>query len=590
VHIDIDELRANLAGRGITDLYDVRIVEYLLTEQRLPVEQLESFLGEAERSSVSEHAQASGLITEEEILQIRAALSGMEIVDLGQVEVEEDLARLIAPAQAVEWQALPYSRNDLGNLLVAIADPEAISIQDAIHKALPKEEIVFRLARPSEIARLIEQIHPSQAVALAEAAAEQEDQEREGEEFVVRGTDDAPIVRLVNKIIVEAAEDGASDAHIEPTKTGSQIRYRIDGVMRKVAEISRAQHLPAVARIKTMSGSMRTDITKMPQDGRIAFRQGTLELDLRVATTPTAYGEQVVMRLLDPRQAMLPLEKLGMSEGNLARYTKGISYSAGCCFITGPTGSGKSTTLYSSLARVVTPEKKLISIEDPVEYRLDGIQQIDVSQTRSSAVSENQLTFAKALRAVLRSDPDIVMVGEIRDLETAKTAIDAALTGHFLYSTLHTNDALSSITRLEQLGVERFLIAEATKVIVAQRLVRLLCRCKITHEVNETILEEAGAPPWVFKELEKRGGTIQLYQPNPDGCVRCAGRGYKGRTGVHEVILITSELKEAITNGAAHEELVRIARGQGMGSLLDDAFAKVWEGKTSIEEVERVVS
>jgi type IV pilus assembly protein PilB len=278
---------------------------------------------------------------------------------------------------------------------------------------------------------------------------------------------------------------------------------------------------------------------------------------------------------------MLSLEELGMTPANLARYETAIKRAHGCAIITGPTGSGKSTTLYSSALRVVTDERKFISIEDPVEYRLPGITQIDVS-----GYGEQALTFSTALRAVLRSDPDIILVGEIRDQETAKTAVEAALTGHFLYSTLHTNDALSAISRLLRLGIEPFLTAEAVAVLVAQRLVRRLCdECKVSYEASPEILRGLQAPASFIES----GQSLQLFQATPGGCEACRRQGYRGRTGVHEVITMSEELKTLIIAGTPQEELTRLVRSQGMHSLRDDAFLKVAAGITSVDELARVI-
>lgn len=590
---DSAEIREKLEQAGVKDVFQMRVVENLIEVRQLRFSELDDFLAAARESDITpvELAVERDLIGESEVLGIRAGVFGLETVLLDQAEIEEDLAQLFTPEQAAEWQALPYSRNDLGDLLVAISNPENVQVRDNIQKALPREEVRFRLAKPSELALYIERIYDPEGsgrvhemVAEAEAAASSEDQE--GEDFVVRGSEEAPIVQLVDRVINQAQDLGASDIHIEPREHETYIRFRVDGVLRDVTRINKRQYPKIVARIKTMA-SMRTDEHRIPQDGRVQVKGRPL--DLRIVTVPTIWGEQVTMRLLDASKAMLTLEQLGMSKQNLERYMEGIASPHGCCFITGPTGSGKSTTLYSSLAAVVTPEKKLISIEDPVEYRLAGITQIDVSSGRLVAENVNKMTFANALRAILRSDPDIIMVGEIRDTETAKIAIDAALTGHFLYSTVHTNDAISAITRLEQLGVERFLIAEATRVIVAQRLIRVLCTCKVPFEIDEAVLRSIDAPKWAYEWLEKAGGKHTIYKPSPEGCARCAGAGYKGRSGVHEVIRMTDELRTAIVNDAPHEEMERIARAAGMDSLRDDAFRKTWAGETSLEEVARVV-
>lgn len=294
------------------------------------------------------------------------------------------------------------------------------------------------------------------------------------------------------------------------------------------------------------------------------------------------------MRLLDPAQAMLPLEELGMSPANLERYLRCISRPHGVALITGPTGSGKSTTLYSSLQRIITTEHKVVSIEDPVEYRLEGMTQIDVSSGRLVSDGVSKMTFANALRAILRSDPDIIMVGEIRDSETAAISVNAAMTGHFLFSTLHTNDALSAVIRMSKLKVEPFLIAETVEVIVAQRLVRRLCpTCKEPFQADTQLLQAASAPNQAV-EWTTQHGARTMYKPV--GCAECSGSGYRGRVGVHEVIEMTPELRRAVILGETQEDLEKIARSQGMASLHEDTFIRAWEGLTSLEEVARVVS
>lgn len=580
------DLRAFLADLGFVDLLDVRLVEELVGAGKLPRGELPGLVAEAQRSgsSLAAVAELHGLASDNEALRIRADLNNMEPVTLAEAEVEEGIAHLLSADEAVKWQCLPYSRTDIGELLVAIADPEDIAARDQIQRHFNDEQVIFRLAAPAELALFIDRIYDASIDSLTEGLSA----EGQEEKYAVRDIAvDQPIVHLVDSIIERARSERASDIHIEPRKDDTVIRFRVDGVLREVHRVKEIWTPQLVARLKTLA-HMRTDERRTPQDGRISVIFDRRPLDLRVVTVPTVHGEQVTMRLLDPEQAMMPLEELGMSPANLERYLRCIRKPHGVALITGPTGSGKSTTLYSSLQRIITPEQKIVSIEDPVEYRLEGMTQIDVSSGRLVSDNVSKMTFANALRAILRSDPDIIMVGEIRDAETAAISVNAAMTGHFLFSTLHTNDALSAVLRMEKLKVEPFLIAETLEVIVAQRLVRRLCtHCKQPFNADLELLRVAGAPKAALDWVEKHGPRL-MYKPA--GCAECSGSGYRGRIGVHEVIEMTAELRRAIIEGKSQAELEQIARGQDMASLHEDTFIRAWEGLTSPEEVARVVS
>lgn len=580
--VPADDVRRALQGAGISDLVEIRLVEYLVQDRGYTVEQVIPFLKQetAGGLGVAEVLQRNAMITDHEILEITASLYNMEPVTLSQADVEEEMARhLLTPEQAAEWKALPFSRDDLGRLLVAISDP-AVEKRDGIQQALPRETIVFCLGSPDEVSTWIERVYdPSASGALSTLL--QSGEGEEGERFVVREAAlESRIVRIVDQIIEQARESRASDVHIRPGETQTDIRFRIDGILRTVSQLSTSDTARVMARIKTMA-QMRVDEQRAPQDGRATTRTGPgrEQLDLRINTFPTIYGEQASIRLLDPAQTMLSLEQLGMSQQNLQAYMGAIVKPHGICLVTGPTGSGKSTTLYASLNRVSDPTRNLISIEDPVEYRLQGITQIDVAQ------NSERMNFASALRSILRADPDIIMVGEIRDQETAQIAIDAALTGHFLYSTLHTNSALGTIIRLGRIGVDRFLIAEALEVVVSQRLIRRLCQCKIAQTLDLANMPGMQVPAWALS-----GGNPTVYAQNPNGCPACSGQGYLGRTGIYEVLPMTSELRAAIIGGSSQEELERLIRSQGVIPLREDAMQKVLAGETSIEEMNRVTA
>lgn len=589
------DLRSYLISHGHKDIVNIRVAEKVITEQLMTIEDIPELVQTCKENShtISQQIILRNILSNQQVLEIGAKINNIDPVILSEVEVEEAQAKLIDFDEANRWKALPYSRNDFGNLLVAIVDPNDVEARSDIQKKLPDEIIEFKLATINELGTFLEKIFdPNASGTIAEIMAQVEAEASEALPDVlhVRETNtSAPVIRLVDELVRGAKNAGASDIHIESHENYALVRYRIDAMLRTIRTIDKKLEPRVISRIKTLA-NMKPDEKRVPQDGRISVMVENRPLDLRVATLPVVHGEQATLRLLDPQQATVPLEKLGMSEVNLKRYTEGISRPHGCCFITGPTGSGKSTTLYSSLSRVTTDEKKTMTLEDPVEYRFDDISQTDVSGGARGSDDAGKLTFAKVLKSVLRSDPDTIMVGEIRDTETARIAIDAALTGHFLYSTLHTNDALSTVTRLERIGVERFLIAAATEVIVAQRLIRKLCICKVQTTLNQEFLSSVKLPSEILKKVEdfdKIGEPV--YRPNPEGCANCGGIGYKGRTGVHEVIIITEELRAAIEAGATLEEMEAIARGAGMGSLLDDAFERVFKGQTSFEEITRVV-
>ncbi|MBU1346275.1 MAG: type II secretion system ATPase GspE [Alphaproteobacteria bacterium] len=398
--------------------------------------------------------------------------------------------------------------------------------------------------------------------ALAEDAAAVDD--------LLDSRDDAPVVRLINALLLQAIRDGASDIHIEAEEKRLVVRFRIDGVLREVLEPARALAPLLVSRIKVMA---RLDIAekRVPHDGRVTLRIGGLDVDVRVSTIPSQHGERVVLRLLDRGSTSLDLAQLGMSQRDLDTFERMITRPHGVILVTGPTGSGKTTTLYSALTRLNDRRRNIMTVEDPIEYALDGIGQMQVN-------SRIDLTFARGLRAILRQDPDVIMVGEIRDHETAEVAVRASMTGHLMLSTLHTNTAVGSVTRLIDMGVERYLLAPMLAGLIAQRLVRRLCpHCKAPAEATQA-------------DSEMTGGVVPVGARifRPVGCPECRGEGYKGRVGVYEVIEIDPAMQQAIHDGAAEADLIRLARQRGPG-LLEDGAAKAMAGETSVQEVARVV-
>ena len=385
-------------------------------------------------------------------------------------------------------------------------------------------------------------------------------------------TEDAPVVSIVNSLISQAVKERASDIHIEPLERYIRVRLRIDGVLREVVTFPRTTHAAIVSRIKIM-GEMDIAEKRLPQDGRSQTIEQGREIDLRISTAPTILGEKVVIRVLDKQAVVLDVGAIGFSSDNLAQYRMLYAQSYGMVLVTGPTGSGKTTTLYATLTELNTPVKNLITVEDPVEYRLDGINQIQVNQKAG-------LTFANGLRSILRQDPNVVMVGEIRDLETAQIAVRAALTGQLVFSTLHTNDAAGAVTRLIDMGIEPFLVASSVLGVVAQRLVRLICPdCKIAYNPEPDSFERT------FLEL-KPDDKVQLFKGS--GCQHCGQTGYRGRMAIHEVMTITGALRELIENKVSSEEIAAMAKREGMITMRMDGIAKAYQGLTTVAEVMRV--
>jgi general secretion pathway protein E len=389
---------------------------------------------------------------------------------------------------------------------------------------------------------------------------------------LMESEDDAPIVRLINALLTQAVREGASDIHIEPFETRSVVRYRIDGVLRDVVEPQRALHGVLVSRVKIMA-SLDIAEKRLPQDGRITLRLAGRPVDVRVSTVPTGHGERVVLRLLDKQAGRLDLTGLGMSDDTLKTLAELINQPHGIILVTGPTGSGKTTTLYAALGKLDSSQHNILTVEDPIEYDLDGIGQMQVNP-------KIELTFARALRSILRQDPDIIMIGEIRDLETAQIAVQASLTGHLVLATLHTNDAVGAVTRLVDMGVEPFLVASSMLGVLAQRLVRKLCpACRQEHtpDVAEMKLLYAGMG---------ESGSRTIYMP--EGCNACANTGYQGRTGIYELLSIDDSLRTLIHDGAAEGKLRDYARSRGMRTIRDDGLRWVRAGISSLEEVLRV--
>jgi len=460
-------------------------------------------------------------------------------------------------------------------LLVAVADPSDAFTADAVAMALG-EPVELRIGLPSEIDAAIERLYGEGRSAMGgivDGMGEGDEASEDDIEHLKDMASEAPVIRLVNLVIQRAVEARASDIHIEPFEDQLKVRYRVDGVLQEVEAPPARSTAAVISRVKIMA-KLNIAERRLPQDGRIPLRVQGKELDLRVSTVPTLHGESVVMRLLDKASIKFDFDALGLDGEPRSRFEQALLMAHGIILVTGPTGSGKSTTLYTALSRINTPERKIITVEDPVEYQLAGINQIQVK-------SQIGMTFAGALRAIVRQDPDVIMVGEMRDLETARIAVQSALTGHLVLSTLHTNDAAGGVTRLLEMGVEDYLLTSTVNGILAQRLVRRLC-----HHCREPYTPLPEMLPELNRITGNDGSPVQMYHAR--GCEACGGTGYLGRLVITEVLLMSDPLRQAVLRHATATEIQRIAREEGMHTMYEDGVRKALAGATTMEEVIRV--
>ncbi len=556
-----------------------RTGEILVEMGLLTPQQLEEALEEQKTSHmrIGEVLVAKGWVKHNELTEALARRLGVRYLDLSVTKVDHAAANLITEKDARRYAAIPVTYLNDHTLLVAMVDPANIfAIDDLriltgcdVEPAIATEEDIF--GQISKLRRLEDKVGQNLEEQL-DSTEMSPDEVRDIREQV----DEAPIVKLVNSIMAQAAEDGASDIHFEPQAKEMIIRFRNDGVLHEVMSVPRRMQSGVLSRIKIMAD---LDIAerRVPQDGRIGLMVGGKPIDMRVASLPTVYGEKIVMRLLDRSNVMLRLEDLGFSDKSLARYRKSFTKPYGAMLVTGPTGSGKSTTLYATLNILNTSEKNIITVEDPVEYRLTGINQVQANVRAG-------LTFPAALKSILRCDPDIVMIGEIRDKETAQIAVESALTGHLVLSTLHTNDAPGALSRLTEMGIEPFLTASAVDCVLAQRLARKLCEgCKEQYKPTQEMLRRNDFPMEACEDWE----NVTLYKPV--GCPRCNGTGYKGRLGIYEVMLVTEAIERLTVERKSADEISRVAQAEGMKSLREDGIDKVLQGRTAIEEIARVI-
>ena len=527
---------------------------------------------EAERTGKSIRAILINdhIVTETDLTAASADVHGFSSVDLVGFQIDPVAVAKIPLALVLRHRVLGLALEG-DELVVGLTDPGDIVALDDVRAATGLSVRPVVVAR-SDLRRIIERLQRDEN-GLGDVADSLRVEEVSATSSLTSVGEDAPIVRYVNSLLAQAIQNRASDLHLEPTETDMRVRYRIDGVLHEVDTVPRAVQAALISRLKIMSN---VDITerRVPQNGRITVEVNHRSGDLRTATLPTVWGEKIVLRVLDTGGIDLDLRKLGFSETNYERFSTSFTRPHGMLLVTGPTGSGKSTTLYATLAVINRPTINIITVEDPVEYRLPGVNQIQVDHKAG-------LTFAAVLPAILRSDPDIVLIGEVRDRVTAQLAVEASLTGHLVLSTLHTNDAPSAITRLIEMGIEPFLVGSSVDCVLAQRLARRLCDwCRKEYTPSE---EELVAARWPEMELGVPG---MLWKP--DGCRSCAGTGYRGRIALHEVMPVSEEIERLAVGRASANEIGRVAAAEGMFDLRVDGMAKAAEGLTSVQEVLRV--
>jgi type IV pilus assembly protein PilB len=551
--------------------------EILIIRGLMPITSLDVATGDpqADEAHVRELLEG-GVVTESQVASARAAQLGLPFVDLTEYPVDRSAVALVPVQLLKRYEVLPIGR-DGDRLMLAMADPRDVLAIDDVRAAV-RMHVRPVVAERNDLLAAIARLVRSDGELSELTTAIVEENSSTGSELMPLAAepseDDAPIVRFVNLLISQAISDQASDIHIEPAERDMHVRYRIDGVLHEMQRAPKNIQNGVISRLKIMSDIDIAERRK-PQDGRMSVIHGGKQIDLRVATLPTVFGEKVVMRILDNSMTGLGMDQLRLLERNAAVYKASYTKPYGMILVTGPTGSGKSTTLYTTLHEVARPEINVITVEDPVEYRIPGINQVQVNPKAG-------LTFASALRSILRSDPDVVLIGEIRDHETAQIAIEASLTGHLVLSTLHTNDAPSAVTRLIEMEIEPFLVGSALDCIVAQRLARRLCdKCKTPYQPDFDDLQamrfaQPGDPqPTLFKAI---------------GCTSCSNTGYRGRIALHEVMPVTEDIERLAVARASSAEIGRLAIEQGMSTLRQDGWAKAQLGFTSVEEILRVVA
>jgi type IV pilus assembly protein PilB len=545
-------------------------VNLLIKKGIITQEQLEKAKEEMKKTGlpIEKMLEKLGFISEVDIAQVIAESMGVPFMDLTDYLIDSEVVKLIPEQTARKYKAIPLFKVG-DSLTVAMVNPHDIAAIDEIIKKSKMGSIEPVLSTSDMIQRAIDQYYGvfGSTDELIDGLTK-DNLEAPEKGLVEIAEDAAPVIKLVNLFIMQAVKDRASDIHIEPEEDKVRIRYRIDGVLHEVKDLPKHLQSALASRVKVMA-KMDIAETRSPQDGRIQLKMENKNLDLRVSSFPTVHGENIVLRILDKSSVLLGLTELGFSSKDLNEFDKVIRRPHGIILVTGPTGSGKTTTLYAALSTINTIEKNIITIEDPVEYEIPLIRQTQVNPKAG-------LTFASGLRSILRQDPDIVMVGEIRDRETAEITIQASLTGHLVFSTLHTNDAASSLTRLLDMGIEPFLISSSVVAILAQRLVRVICpKCKEKYLPSDELLRSLGLPE-----------NTELYRGT--GCMKCKDTGFAGRVGLFELLLVNNEVKNMITAKQSANEIKTVAIKSGMRTLIDDGMQKVRNGITTVEEVLRV--
>lgn len=553
---------------------DEYIIEILLDTGLITRSQIETAREQAEADGegvVSALIQA-GIISQEDVSRTLAAHSAMDFVDLGQMAINPEIIEQVPQELVRRYKVIPVGATDSG-LVVAISDPLNFETLDSL-RFLLKREIELVCATEEQIKEAIVKYYGTVDDAIEQLGGGEDgltiDPSAVGGEVGEEEVGDAPIIKMVSMILLEAYKARASDIHLEPLETKFRVRFRVDGKLQEVQSPPKKLQSAIVSRIKIMSGSMSIAEKRLPQDGRIQVKIGKNAIDLRVSTIPTTHGESVVMRILDKSNLVIGLSELGFLSDDQEKFEHLIALPDGILMVTGPTGSGKTTTLYACLNYINKPDRKIITVEDPVEYQMAGINQVQVN-------TDIGMTFPAALRSILRQAPNIIMIGEIRDAETANIAINASLTGHLVFSTLHTNDAPGAVARLVDIGVPPFLVSSSIRAIVAQRLVRKLCyECRQPGELTDA------------EAIALRVGANQLSSSSimrPVGCEKCRGRGFRGRMGIFEMFLIDDDVRMMINEGATTIQLRERARQLGMRTLREDGVRKVMAGMTSAEEV-----
>jgi len=540
---------------------DEYVIEILKDVGLMTQEQAHDLAGRTGGLHMVETLIKEGTVSAEDVARTLASQNGMDFVDLSLVTPSPELINHLTPEIARRYKTVPVSEHD-GSLVLAIADPMDFEAFDSLGFLL-KRPVEFVCAVPAQIKDKLDRLYPMGLEELGKAVVTEQEEEYTGD-------DDAPIIRLVSSLLVEAQNNRASDIHIEPMEKRLRIRYRIDGNLQEMQNPPKKLQGAIISRLKIMTGSMNIAEKRVPQDGRIQVKVGDKTIDLRVSSVPTVHGESIVMRILDKSSLMLGLPELGFMSDDQASFERLVQMPDGIILVTGPTGSGKTTTLYGCLNYMNRPDRKIITVEEPVEYQMTGINQVQVN-------AEVGMTFAAALRAMLRQAPNIVMLGEIRDKETAEIAINASLTGHLVLSTLHTNDAPAAVARLVDIGVQPFLVSSAVRGIMAQRLVRKLCaNCKVPGELSEY---EARVLNLDASQITK--ATVM----RPVGCDKCRGKGFRGRMGIFEIFVADDEIRQMINRGATTLQLRHRTREMGMRTLREDGIRKVLAGLTTPEEV-----